>query len=90
MDTSSMSLCYCDACQQRGAYCYESLADFDHEKTIGFAVGFSKVSDIYGRRNLLAIAWVFFAGFSVWCALAGSMRQLYARLSFIPSKLVQH
>ncbi|EAA36192.2 MFS general substrate transporter [Neurospora crassa] len=33
-----------------------------------FAVGFSKVSDIYGRRNLLAIAWVFFAGFSVWIA----------------------
>ncbi|KAK3501282.1 hypothetical protein B0T13DRAFT_488431 [Neurospora crassa] len=45
---------------------------------MSFAVGFSKVSDIYGRRNLLAIAWVFFAGFSVWCALAGSMKQLIA------------
>ncbi|KAK1781087.1 hypothetical protein QBC45DRAFT_322091 [Copromyces sp. CBS 386.78] len=45
---------------------------------MSFAVGFSKLSDIYGRRNLLAIAWVFFSGFSVWCALAGSMKQLIA------------
>ncbi|KAK3392957.1 major facilitator superfamily domain-containing protein [Podospora didyma] len=43
---------------------------------MSFAVGFSKLSDIYGRRNLLAVAWVLFSGFSIWCALATSMQQL--------------
>ncbi|KAK3939457.1 putative multidrug resistance protein [Diplogelasinospora grovesii] len=43
---------------------------------MSFAVGFSKMSDIYGRKNLLVIAWLFFAGFSIWCALASTMTQL--------------
>ncbi|KAK5660694.1 hypothetical protein OQA88_12058 [Cercophora sp. LCS_1] len=45
------------------------------------AVGFSKLSDVYGRRNLLAVAWFFFSGFSIWCGLAGSMWQLIAARS---------
>ncbi|KAK1758614.1 putative multidrug resistance protein [Echria macrotheca] len=48
---------------------------------MSFAVGFSKMSDVYGRKNLLAIAWLTFSGFSVWCALAGSMWQLIAARS---------
>jgi len=43
---------------------------------IGFAVGFSKLSDLYGRKHLLATAWLFFAGFSIWCALATEMNHL--------------
>jgi len=49
-------------------------------KKTGFAVGFSKLSDVYGRRNLLAVAWVTFSGSSIWCALAGSMWQLFVSL----------
>ncbi|KAK3365147.1 major facilitator superfamily domain-containing protein [Lasiosphaeria ovina] len=45
---------------------------------MSFAVGLSKLSDIYGRRNLLAVSWVLFSGFSIWCALAGNMNQLIA------------
>lgn len=48
---------------------------------MSFAVGFSKLSDIYGRKNLLAVAWILFSGFSIWCALAGSMWQLIAARS---------
>ncbi|KAK0633154.1 major facilitator superfamily domain-containing protein, partial [Immersiella caudata] len=48
---------------------------------MSFAVGFSKLSDVYGRKNLLAVAWVLFSGFSIWCAMAGSMWQLIAARS---------
>ncbi|KAK3330517.1 major facilitator superfamily domain-containing protein [Apodospora peruviana] len=43
---------------------------------MSFAVSFSKLSDIYGRKNLLAVAWLFFSGFSILCASARTMTQL--------------
>ncbi|KAK4206747.1 major facilitator superfamily domain-containing protein [Rhypophila decipiens] len=43
---------------------------------MSFAVCFSKLSDIYGRKHLLAAAWVFFSGFSIMCAGAANMTQL--------------
>ncbi|KAJ8110356.1 hypothetical protein ONZ43_g5889 [Nemania bipapillata] len=43
---------------------------------LGLAIGFAKLSDIYGRRDSICIAWVLFAGFSVGCALATTMPQL--------------
>ncbi len=42
----------------------------------GFAVGFSKLSDIYGRKNILAIAWLMFTLGSVWCGIARRMGEL--------------
>jgi len=44
----------------------------------GFAVGFSKLSDIYGRKNILAVAWLLFTFGSVWCGIARHMGELYA------------
>lgn len=70
-----LSFCNYAAFENGGNVVMKLLLIMSYE-TIGFAVGFSKLSDIYGRRNLLAIAWVFFSGFSIWCALAGSMKQL--------------
>ncbi|KAH8907444.1 MFS general substrate transporter [Coniochaeta sp. PMI_546] len=43
---------------------------------MAFAVGFSKLSDIYGRRNMLITSWAFFAGFSLLCMFATDMMQL--------------
>ncbi|OIW30531.1 MFS general substrate transporter [Coniochaeta ligniaria NRRL 30616] len=43
---------------------------------MAFAVGFSKLSDIYGRRNMLIVSWAFFAGFSFLCMFATDMMQL--------------
>ncbi|KAB5559884.1 major facilitator superfamily domain-containing protein [Coniochaeta sp. 2T2.1] len=43
---------------------------------MAFAVGFSKLSDIYGRRNMLIVSWTFFAGFSLMCVFAKSMMVL--------------
>ncbi|ORY55288.1 major facilitator superfamily domain-containing protein [Pseudomassariella vexata] len=42
----------------------------------GFAVGFAKMSDIYGRRTLIIISWILFTGFSLGCGLAQNMLQL--------------
>jgi MFS family permease len=39
----------------------------------GFAVCLSKLSDIYGRRNMLMVSWVVFVGFSMGCATAKDM-----------------
>ncbi|KAI0522303.1 major facilitator superfamily domain-containing protein [Xylaria bambusicola] len=43
---------------------------------LGLAIGFAKLSDIYGRRDTLCAAWILFAGFSIGCALAQTMPQL--------------
>jgi MFS family permease len=43
-------------------------------------VGFSKLSDIYGRKRLIVIAWIFFGGFSIGCALSKSMTQLFVHV----------
>ncbi|KAM7209657.1 putative multidrug resistance protein [Naviculisporaceae sp. PSN 640] len=43
---------------------------------MSFAVCFSKFSDIFGRKHLLAIAWMFFAGFSILCGAATTMTEL--------------
>lgn len=43
----------------------------------GFAVAFSKLSDIYGRRALVELSWLLFGGFSLGCGLAQNMTQLY-------------
>lgn len=41
----------------------------------------SKLSDIYGRRNMLVISWVVFVGFSLGCATAKDMIALYGFFS---------
>ncbi|KAK8016172.1 Major facilitator superfamily domain- general substrate transporter [Apiospora rasikravindrae] len=43
---------------------------------LGFAVAFSKLSDIYGRRSLVEISWLLFGAFSLGCGLAQNMTQL--------------
>ncbi|KAI1449275.1 MFS general substrate transporter [Annulohypoxylon stygium] len=43
---------------------------------LGFAIGFAKLSDIYGRREMLCCSWVLFVGFSIGCARAITMTQL--------------
>ncbi|KAI1122837.1 putative MFS multidrug transporter [Nemania abortiva] len=43
---------------------------------LGLAVGFAKLSDLYGRRDSVCVAWLLFAGFSVGCAVARTMPQL--------------
>ncbi|KAJ4298677.1 hypothetical protein N0V88_003708 [Collariella sp. IMI 366227] len=43
---------------------------------MSFAVGFSKLSDVYGRKNILAIAWLLFTLGSVWCGTARRMGEL--------------
>ncbi|KAI1392244.1 MFS general substrate transporter [Hypoxylon trugodes] len=42
----------------------------------GFAIGFAKLSDIYGRRDMVCCSWVLFVGFSIGCACATTMAQL--------------
>ncbi|KAI0862955.1 major facilitator superfamily domain-containing protein [Xylaria cubensis] len=49
---------------------------------LGFAIGFAKFSDIYGRRDSICVAWVLFAGFSIGCALARTMPQLIVCRAF--------
>ncbi|PHH77778.1 hypothetical protein CDD80_202 [Ophiocordyceps camponoti-rufipedis] len=43
---------------------------------MGFSVCISKLSDIYGRRNMLLLSWTLFMGFSLACASAKSMMML--------------
>ncbi|KAI1497920.1 major facilitator superfamily domain-containing protein [Biscogniauxia marginata] len=43
---------------------------------LGLAIGFAKISDIYGRREMICVAWILFAGFSVGCGFATTMSQL--------------
>ncbi|KAH6628404.1 major facilitator superfamily domain-containing protein [Chaetomium tenue] len=45
---------------------------------MSFAVGFSKLSDVYGRKNILAAAWLLFTLGSVWCGIARRMGELIA------------
>ncbi|KAK8145449.1 hypothetical protein G3M48_004408 [Beauveria asiatica] len=40
---------------------------------MGFAIVISKLSDIYGRRNMLVLSWVLFTAFSLGCASSRSM-----------------
>ncbi|KAK8122159.1 hypothetical protein PG984_010829 [Apiospora sp. TS-2023a] len=48
----------------------------------GFAVAFSKLSDIYGRRALVELSWLLFGGFSLGCGLAQNMTQLIVFRAF--------
>ncbi|KKA27931.1 hypothetical protein TD95_001224 [Thielaviopsis punctulata] len=43
---------------------------------MGFAVCISRLSDIYGRRDVLLISWVIFNCFSLGCGSSASMKQL--------------
>ncbi|RCI08715.1 hypothetical protein L249_4762 [Ophiocordyceps polyrhachis-furcata BCC 54312] len=43
---------------------------------MGFSVCISKLSDIYGRRNMLLLSWTIFMGFSLGCATAKDMMAL--------------
>ena len=45
-------------------------------------MGFSKLSDIYGRKRILAVAWLLFTLGSVWCGIARRMGELYAPFFF--------
>ncbi|CAG9940841.1 unnamed protein product [Clonostachys rosea f. rosea IK726] len=49
---------------------------------MGFAVWQSKLSDIYGRRNMIVISWVIFTGFSLGCATAKDMISLIVCRAF--------
>ncbi|EWG38788.1 hypothetical protein FVEG_01913 [Fusarium verticillioides 7600] len=49
---------------------------------MGFAVCVSKLSDIYGRRNILVVSWVIFVGFSQGCGSATSMTALIVCRAF--------
>ncbi|KAF5027260.1 hypothetical protein F66182_633 [Fusarium sp. NRRL 66182] len=49
---------------------------------MGFAVCVSKLSDIYGRRNMLVVSWVIFVGFSQGCGSATSMTTLIVCRAF--------
>ncbi|KJZ75925.1 hypothetical protein HIM_04749 [Hirsutella minnesotensis 3608] len=49
---------------------------------MGFSVCISKLSDIYGRKNMLLSSWVLFMGFSLGCASAKSMAALIACRAF--------
>jgi MFS family permease len=40
-------------------------------------MAFARLSDIYGRKTMVLIAWIIFTGFSLGCALAKTMEQLY-------------
>ena len=40
-------------------------------------MGFSKLSDIYGRKRILAVAWLLFTLGSVGCGIARRMGELY-------------
>ena len=37
----------------------------------------SKLSDIYGRKNMLLLSWIIFIGFSMGCASSKDMIALY-------------
>lgn len=43
---------------------------------VAFSVTISKLSDIYGRRNMLIASWVLFSAFSILCAMARTMQEL--------------
>ncbi|PFH61700.1 hypothetical protein XA68_16500 [Ophiocordyceps unilateralis] len=43
---------------------------------MGFSVCISKLSDIYGRRNMLLLSWTLFMAFSLGCATAKGMMAL--------------
>ncbi|KAI1079616.1 MFS general substrate transporter [Whalleya microplaca] len=43
---------------------------------LGLTIGVAKLSDIYGRREMLCLSWALFAGFSIGCGCATNMTQL--------------
>ncbi|KYK60648.1 Major facilitator superfamily domain, general substrate transporter [Drechmeria coniospora] len=43
---------------------------------MGFAICIAKLSDIYGRRNMLVLSWIIFMGFSMGCASSKDMTAL--------------
>ncbi|KAL6786971.1 major facilitator superfamily domain-containing protein [Trichoderma sp. SZMC 28012] len=49
---------------------------------MGFAVCISKMSDIYGRKNILVLSWVIFSGFSLGCANSKHMTSLIVCRAF--------
>ncbi|KAI0835531.1 MFS general substrate transporter [Hypoxylon sp. FL0890] len=49
---------------------------------LGFAIGFAKLSDIYGRREMLCCSWLLFVGFSIGCARSTTMTQLIVCRAF--------
>ncbi|KAL6824853.1 major facilitator superfamily domain-containing protein [Trichoderma camerunense] len=49
---------------------------------MGFAVCISKMSDIYGRKNILVLSWVIFSGFSLGCANSKHMTALIVCRAF--------
>ncbi|KAF7555861.1 hypothetical protein G7046_g6444 [Stylonectria norvegica] len=49
---------------------------------MGFAVCISKLSDIYGRRNMLVVSWVVFIAFSQGCGSSKSMTALIVCRAF--------
>jgi MFS family permease len=49
---------------------------------LGFAVFFSRLSDVIGRRNAFAMAYLIFFAFSIGCGFAKTMNQLIACRAF--------
>ncbi|KAG6045122.1 hypothetical protein E4U39_002714 [Claviceps sp. Clav50 group G5] len=46
---------------------------------LGFAVCISKLSDIYGLKNMLILSWIIFISFSMGCASSKGMISLYVK-----------
>ncbi|KAI8956752.1 MFS general substrate transporter [Daldinia sp. FL1419] len=49
---------------------------------LGCAIGFAKLSDIFGRLAMLCCSWILFIGFSIGCARSATMTQLIACRAF--------
>ncbi|KAF3064877.1 Multidrug resistance protein 3 [Daldinia childiae] len=43
---------------------------------LGCAIGFAKLSDIFGRRDMLFCSWILFISFSIGCARSTTMTRL--------------
>lgn len=43
---------------------------------LGLAVAFARLSDVYGRKTMVLIAWIIFTAFSIGCGAAQTMTQL--------------
>lgn len=43
---------------------------------LGLAVAFARLSDVYGRKTMVLIAWIIFTAFSIGCGVSQSIVQL--------------
>lgn len=53
-------------------YCIQ----FNINSKIGLAVAFARLSDVYGRKTMVLIAWIIFTAFSIGCGASQTMVEL--------------